>query len=105
MLTPVSRPCEEWSLKIGTIPRYFDVSVNIAIYTLFNNIVSDTIHSVVVCVDFLDTHMANLVLFLKLGMTSMLVVNIGVKECGSQMKKLLSLGDEPNCLAHVSKEK
>ena len=38
-------------------------------YTLFNNIVFDTIHSVVVCVDFLDTHMASLVLFLKLGVT------------------------------------
>ena len=37
--------------------------------TLFNNIVSDTIHSVVVCVDFLGTHMANLVLSLKLGVT------------------------------------
>ena len=34
MLTPVSRPCEEWSLKIGTIPRYYDVSVNIVIYML-----------------------------------------------------------------------
>ena len=38
-------------------------------YMLFNNIVSDTIHSVVVCVDFLGTHMANLVLSLKLGVT------------------------------------
>jgi hypothetical protein len=38
-------------------------------YTLFNNIVSDTIHSIVVCVDFLGTHMASLVLFLKLGVT------------------------------------
>jgi hypothetical protein len=37
-------------------------------YTLFNNIVSDTIHSVV-CVDFLGTHVASLVLFLKLGVT------------------------------------
>ena len=36
-------------------------------YTLFNNIVSATIHSVVVCVDFLDIHTANLVLSLKLG--------------------------------------
>ena len=39
-------------------------------YTLFNNIVSDTIHSVVVCVDFLGTHIASLVLFLKLDVTS-----------------------------------
>ena len=38
-------------------------------YTLFNNIVSDTIHSIVVCVDFLGTHTANLVLSLKLGVT------------------------------------
>jgi hypothetical protein len=38
-------------------------------YALFTNIVSDTIHSVVVCVDFLRTHMASLVLFLKLGVT------------------------------------
>ena len=51
------------------VPPYSDVSVNIAIYTLFNNIVSDTIHSIVVCVDFLGTHMASLVLFLKLGVT------------------------------------
>ena len=38
-------------------------------YTLFNNIVSNTIHSVIVCVDFLGTHMANIVLSLKLGVT------------------------------------
>jgi len=38
-------------------------------YTLFNNIVSDTIHFIVACVDFLGTHMASLVLFLKLDVT------------------------------------
>jgi hypothetical protein len=38
-------------------------------YMLFNNIVSDTIHSVVVCVDFLGTHIASLVFFGKLGVT------------------------------------
>jgi type II secretory pathway component PulF len=38
-------------------------------YTLFNNIVSDTIHSIVVCVDFLGTHMMSLVFFIKLGVT------------------------------------
>jgi hypothetical protein len=31
---------EAWSLV--TVPRYSDVSVNIAMYTLYNNIVSDT---------------------------------------------------------------
>jgi len=44
-----------------------DVSVNIDICMLFNNIVSDIFHYVVVCVDFLDTHMASLVFFGKLG--------------------------------------
>ena len=39
-------------------------------YTLFNNIVFDTIHSIIVCVDFLDTHMANPVLSLKLSVTA-----------------------------------
>jgi hypothetical protein len=57
-----------WRLDI--VLRYSDVSVSIHRYTLFNNIVFDTIHSVVVCVDFLDTHMVNLVLFLKLGVTT-----------------------------------
>ena len=33
------------------------------------NIVSDILYSVVVCVDFLSTHMASLVLFLKPGVT------------------------------------
>ena len=32
-------------------------------YTLFNNIVSDIFYSIVVCVDFLGTHMAGLVFF------------------------------------------
>ena len=70
MLPPVSRPYEKWSLKFITVPRYYDVSSNIAMYMLFNNIVSDTIHSNVVCVDSLGTHMVSLVLFLKLGVTS-----------------------------------
>jgi hypothetical protein len=56
-------------LRLVIVPRYSDVSVNIAVYTLFNNIVSRTIYSVVVCVDLLGTHMANLVLFLKPGVT------------------------------------
>ena len=38
-------------------------------YTLFNNIVSDTIHSIVVRVDFLKIHIMSLVLFGKLGVT------------------------------------
>jgi len=38
-------------------------------YTLFNNIVFDTIYFVVVCVDFLGTHIVNLILSLKLGVT------------------------------------
>jgi len=67
MLPPVRRPYEEWSLKISFDPRYSGVSVNIAMYMLFNNTVSDTIHYVVVCVDFLGTHMTNSVLFLKPG--------------------------------------
>ena len=40
-------------------------------YTLFNIIVSDIFDSVVVCVDFLDTHMVSLVFFGKLGVTAM----------------------------------
>jgi hypothetical protein len=36
-------------------------------YTLFNNIVFDIIHSVVICVDFLGTHMVSLVLLFKTG--------------------------------------
>ena len=46
-----------------------DVSVNIDICMLFNTIVSDIFHSVVVCVNFLDTHMVSLVFFGKLGVT------------------------------------
>ena len=38
-------------------------------YTLFNNIVSHILYSVVVRVDFLGTHMASLVLFSKPGVT------------------------------------
>jgi hypothetical protein len=53
----VSMKNEAWRLVI--VPRYSNVSVNIAIYTLFNNIVFNTIHFIVVCVDFLVTHMAN----------------------------------------------
>jgi len=34
-------------------------------YMLFDNIVFDIIHSVVVCVDFLGTHITSLVLFFK----------------------------------------
>jgi hypothetical protein len=34
---------------------------------LVNNIISNTIHSIVVCVDFLGTHMASLVSFEKWG--------------------------------------
>jgi len=36
-------------------------------YMLFNDIIFDIIHSVVICVHFLGTHMVNLVLSLKLG--------------------------------------
>jgi hypothetical protein len=46
-----------------TVPRYSDVSVNIAMYTLYNNIVSDIFFHSDICVDFLGTHMASLVLF------------------------------------------
>ena len=66
-------PMKNGVWRLVTVSRYSDVSVNIVMYTLFNNIVSDTIHSVVVCVDFLGTHMANLVLSLKLGVTCMSV--------------------------------
>ena len=38
------------------------------------NIVSDILYSVVVCVDFLGTHMASLVLFLKPGVTIAILV-------------------------------
>ena len=38
-------------------------------YTLFNNIISDIFYYVVVCVDFLGTHMMSLVFFEKLGAT------------------------------------
>ena len=38
-------------------------------YMLFNSIVSDNIHSIVVYVDFLGTHIASLVFFRKLGTT------------------------------------
>jgi hypothetical protein len=62
-------PVKNGASRLITVLRYFDVNVNIAMYTLFNNIVSDTIHSVTVCVDFLGIHMASLVLFLKLGVT------------------------------------
>jgi hypothetical protein len=64
-------PVKTRAWRLVTVPRYSDVSVNIAIYMLFNNIVSNTIHYVVVCVDFLGTHMTSLVLFLKLGVTGM----------------------------------
>jgi hypothetical protein len=57
--------------KISTIPLYSDVSVNITMFSLYN-IVFDIFLSVVVCVDFLGTHMASLVLSLKLGVTSCL---------------------------------
>ena len=68
MLSLVSHPYEEQSLKISYVPQYSNVSVNIAMYMLFYNIVSDTIHSIIVCVDFLDTHMTSLVFFGNLGM-------------------------------------
>ena len=42
-----------------------DVSDEITMYTLLNNIVFYIFHSVVVCADFLGTHMASLVLFFK----------------------------------------
>ena len=40
----------------------------ISMFSLYN-IVSDILYSVVVCVDFLDIHMTNLVLFFKPGVT------------------------------------
>jgi len=49
--------------------------------SLYNN-VSDTIASVVVCVDFLGTHIASLVLFLKTG-------------CDSGIKAVLTVGRMP----------
>jgi hypothetical protein len=64
-----SVPMKNGAWRLVTIPRYSDVSVNKAIYTLFNKIISDTFHSVVVYVDFLCTHMASLVFFGKLGVT------------------------------------
>jgi hypothetical protein len=65
-------PVKNGAWRLVTVPRYSDVSVNIAMLTLFNNIVSDTIHSVIGCVDFLDTYMVSMVLFLKLGVTTKL---------------------------------
>ena len=67
-------------------------------YMLFNNIVSDTIHSVVVCVDFLGTHIASLVLFLKLGVTNkassnMLVHQLPLSEHHETPVDLLNTGD------------
>jgi hypothetical protein len=61
-------PVKNGAWGLVTVLRYSDVSVNTTMYTLFNNIVSDTIHSVA-CVDFLGTQMTSLVLFLKLGVT------------------------------------
>jgi hypothetical protein len=49
---------------------------------LFNNIISDTIHSVVVCVDFLGTHMASLISFEKLG-----VIEIHAKKSMREKKR------------------
>jgi hypothetical protein len=46
-----------------TVPRYSDVSVNIAMYTLYNNIISDIFFHSDICVDFMGTHMISLVLF------------------------------------------
>jgi len=60
-------PEEKISIRFHYTP--IDVSVNIDICMLFNNIVSDNFYSVVVCVDFLGTHMASLVFFGKLGVT------------------------------------
>jgi hypothetical protein len=45
-------------------PLYFDISDDITMYTLLNNMVFDIFHYVV-CVDFLGTHMASLILFFK----------------------------------------
>jgi hypothetical protein len=61
----VSCPWEEWSpsRSLATVPRYSDVSVNIAMYTLYNNIVSNIFFHSEICVDFLGTHMMSLVLF------------------------------------------
>jgi hypothetical protein len=39
------------------------------------NIVSNILYSIVVYVDFLGTHMASLVLFLKLGVTTRILLN------------------------------
>jgi len=66
MLPPVNRPCEDWAWRLVTIPRLFDVIVNYKYIPLYN-IVSDIIAYVVICVDFLGTHMASLVLFFKTG--------------------------------------
>jgi hypothetical protein len=73
MEPPVSRPWEEWSpsRSLATVPWYSDVSVNIAMYTLYNNIVSDIFFHSDICVDFLGTHMTSLVLFFaKSGVTN-----------------------------------
>jgi len=43
-------------------------------YTLSNNIVFDIFHSIVVCVDFLGTHMTSLVFFGKLDLTDGLII-------------------------------
>jgi hypothetical protein len=63
----VSCPYENGAWRLVTVPRYSNISVNIAMYTSSHDTVFDILHSVIVCVDFLGTHMANLVLFFKTG--------------------------------------
>jgi hypothetical protein len=67
MLPPVSHSLWRWSLQTrsATVPLYFDVRDDITMYTLLNNIIFDIFQSVVICVDFLGTLMASLVLFFK----------------------------------------
>ena len=61
------------------------------------NIVSDILYSFVVCVDFIGTHMASLVLFLKLGVTSPWFKVIWV----SLEVKLVSSNPEENFLLNA----
>jgi hypothetical protein len=58
-------PEKNGARSLVTVPRYSDVSVNIAMYTYYNNIVSDIFFHSGICVDFLGTHMISLVLFFR----------------------------------------
>jgi hypothetical protein len=57
-------PEKNGARSLVTVPRYSDVSVNIAMYTLYNNIVFDTFSFWHMC-GLPGTHMISLVLFFR----------------------------------------